>query len=178
MRNAVALLSSSATLVTERTWRPCGRRYRRRCRFRHERSIDRQTYERQRDQLREQVALAEMELNDAVLDQLDLDGVLAFAEHIVTNSARLWTELDLAQRQRLQSVLFPEGLRFDGERFGTAVTCLAFKRLDGTGESNSGMASPPPIVGDVETPKSGRMQRVGSPVRTARVVTVMLRRAA
>jgi hypothetical protein len=68
---------------------------------------------------------------------------LAFAEHIVTNSPRLWTELDLAQRQRLQSVLSPKRLRFDGERFGTAVTCLAFKRLDGTGESNSGMASPP-----------------------------------
>ena len=48
--------------------------------FLHERSIDRQTYERQRDQLREQVALAEIELNDAVLDQLDIDGVLAFAE--------------------------------------------------------------------------------------------------
>jgi len=31
--------------------------------FLHERSIDRETYERQRDQRREQVALAEMELN-------------------------------------------------------------------------------------------------------------------
>jgi hypothetical protein len=110
--------------------------------FLHERSIDRETYERQRDQLREQVALAEMELNDAVLDQLDIDGVLAFGEHVVTNSARLWTELDLAQRQRLQSVLFPEGLRFDGKRFGTAVTCLAFKKLDGSGGSSAGMASP------------------------------------
>jgi hypothetical protein len=29
-------------------------------------------------------------------------------------------ELDLDQRQRLQQVLFPEGLRFDGEQFGTA----------------------------------------------------------
>jgi hypothetical protein len=77
-----------------------------------------------------------MELNDAVLDQLDIDGVLAFAEHVVTNSARLWTELELVQKQRLQQVLFPEGLRFDGERFGTAVTCLAFKKLDGNGGSN------------------------------------------
>ena len=111
--------------------------------FLHERSIDRQTYERQRDQLRQQVALAEMKLNDAVLDQLDIDGVLAFAEHVVTNSARLWTELELVQKQRLQQVLFPEGLRFDGERFGTAVTCLAFKKLDGNGGSNSGVASPP-----------------------------------
>jgi ribosomal protein L20 len=49
--------------------------------FVHECSIDRQTHERQRDQLREQLALAEIELNDAVLDQLDIEGVLAFAEH-------------------------------------------------------------------------------------------------
>jgi site-specific DNA recombinase len=110
--------------------------------FLHERSIDRQTYERQRDQLREQLALAEIELNDAVLDQLDIDGVLAFAEHVVTNAARVWIELDLVQKQRLQQTLFPEGLRFDGEKFGTAATCLAFKKLDGSGGSNSGMASP------------------------------------
>jgi len=114
--------------------------------FLHERSIDRQTYERQKDQLREQLALAEIELNDAVLDQLDIDGVLAFAEHVVTNAARLWIELDLVQKQRLQQTLFPEGLRFVGEKFGTAATCLAFKKLDGSGGSNSGMASPPGFV--------------------------------
>jgi hypothetical protein len=114
--------------------------------FLHERSIDRQTYERQRDQVREQLALAEIELNDAVLDQLDIDGVLAFAEHVVTNAARLWIELDLVQKQRLQQTLFPEGLRFDGEKFGTAATCLAFKKLDGSGGSNSGMASPTGFV--------------------------------
>ena len=37
-----------------------------------------------------------------------------------------------AQKQRLQQVLFPEGLRFDGDEFGTAVTCLAFTKLDET----------------------------------------------
>ena len=42
--------------------------------FLHERSIDRQTYERQRDKLREQLSLAEMELSDAVLDDLDVGG--------------------------------------------------------------------------------------------------------
>ena len=83
-----------------------------------------------------------MELNEAVLDQLDIDGVLAFAEHVVTNSARLWIELDLVHKQSLQQVLFPEGLRFDGERFGTAVTCLAFKKLERNRVTNSGMASP------------------------------------
>jgi len=71
---------------------------------------------------------------------------LAFAEHVVTNAARLWIELDLVQKQRLQQTLFPEGLRFVGEKFGTAATCLAFKKFDGSGGSNSGMASPPGFV--------------------------------
>jgi hypothetical protein len=104
---------------------------------------DPQTYERQRDQLREQLALAEMELSEAVLSQLDVEGVLAFAEHVLTNAARLLMELGLDQKQQLQQALFPEGLRFDGEEFGTAVTCLAFKQLDENGKPKSGVASPP-----------------------------------
>jgi hypothetical protein len=83
------------------------------------------------DQLRELVALAEIELSEMVIEQLDIDSVLAFAEHVVTNAARLWMELDLVQKRRLQQILFPEELRFDGEKFGTAVTCLPFKKLDG-----------------------------------------------
>jgi hypothetical protein len=59
---------------------------------------------------------------------------LAFAEHVVTNAARLWIELGLEDRQRLQQALFPEGLSFDGEKFGTAVTCLAFKKLEKVGD--------------------------------------------
>jgi site-specific DNA recombinase len=110
--------------------------------FLHERSIDRQSYERQRDQLREHLALAEMELSAATEKQLDVEGALAFAEHLLTNAARLWMELGLDQKQQLQQVLFPEGLRFDGEKFGTAVTCLAFKQLAENGEPRSEVASP------------------------------------
>jgi hypothetical protein len=66
-------------------------------------------------------------------------------------------ELDLVRKQRLQQVLFPEGLRFDGEKFATAATCLAFKKLGANGGPESGMASPTgdsatylelPLVGD------------------------------
>jgi site-specific DNA recombinase len=110
--------------------------------FLHERSIDRQTYERQRDQLREQLTISEMELSDAVVDQLDVEGILGFAEQVLVNASRLWTEVELDQKQQLQQVLFPQGLKFDGHEFGTAVTCLAFRQLDGNGESKSEMASP------------------------------------
>ena len=51
-----------------------------------------------------------------------MEGALAFSEHLMMNAARLWLEASLEQKQRLQEVLFPNGLWFDGERFGTVVT--------------------------------------------------------
>ena len=63
-----------------------------------------------------------MELSDAVLDDLDVEGVLGFAEHVLTNAARLWAELGIDGKQELQQALFPQGLFFDGQEFGTAVT--------------------------------------------------------
>lgn len=99
-------------------------------------------YERQRDQLREQLAVAEIELSAATENQLDIEGALAFAEHLLTNAARLWSELGLGAKQQLQGVLFPEGVTFDGKTFGTAVTCLAFKQLREETQTGLELASP------------------------------------
>jgi hypothetical protein len=110
--------------------------------FIHDKRIDRDTYERQRDRLREDIANAEMECGDAKLEELDVQGVLAFAEHALTNASRLWVDASLDQKQRFQSVMFPDGLRFDGESFGTAVTCLAFSQLPETKVVENSVASP------------------------------------
>jgi hypothetical protein len=111
--------------------------------FLDERSIDRQTYEYQRDKRREQLSLVEMELGDAVLDDLDVEGVLGFAAHVLTNAARLWAELGIDGKQELQQALFPEGVSFDGEEFGTAVTSLAFNNLEVIRRTETNLASPP-----------------------------------
>ena len=105
-------------------------------------SIDRATYERQRDLIRENVALATLEVDDAKLDEIDVEGLLGFAEFILSNAARLWSESTHEQRQRLQRVLFPEGLRFKDGRFGTAVTCLAFTKLQPISSQENALASP------------------------------------
>ena len=58
------------------------------------------------------------------------EGVLGFAEHILTNAARLWVELGIDGKQDLQQVLSPQGLSFDRQEFGTAVTSLTFKHCE------------------------------------------------
>jgi hypothetical protein len=69
--------------------------------FLYKREIDQPTYERQRDKLREDIALVRIELEDAKLDEIDLEGVLGFAEHVLTNAARLWMEAAPEQKTRL-----------------------------------------------------------------------------
>ena len=44
----------------------------------------------------------------------------------------LGLEAGLDQRQRLQKLLFPEGLVFDGREFRTPLTCPFFMNLEGT----------------------------------------------
>jgi site-specific DNA recombinase len=110
--------------------------------FLFKKQIDSQTYERQRDKLREDVALARIELEGARLDEIDVEGILGFAEHVLGNAAALWMNASPELRQRLQRVFFPEGLRFTDGKIGTAVTCFAFKQMAAIRNGNSSLASP------------------------------------
>jgi hypothetical protein len=107
-----------------------------------EKRIDQATYERQRDKLREESTLLEIELHGTRVDELDVEGLPAFAEEILTHASRLWFEAVPEQKARLQRVFFPEGISFDGKAFGTAVTCLAFSDLQEIPDRKNGLASP------------------------------------
>lgn len=84
--------------------------------------IDQQTYKEQLDKLSEGMALAEMDLHEQRTEELDLEAVLDFVERVALNASRLWLEADLQQRQRLQSLLFPEGLEVTGTEARAPVT--------------------------------------------------------
>lgn len=86
-------------------------------------TIDQQTYGRQRDKLREQQALARMDRHASELDHLDVEAILSFAEAVLPSAAKMWVQASLDQRQRLQRVLFADGLRCRGNRlYRTAAT--------------------------------------------------------
>jgi DNA invertase Pin-like site-specific DNA recombinase len=107
-----------------------------------EKRVDAITYDRQRDKLREDIALVRMELEQARLDEIDVEGLLDFAEHVLNNAAHLWLDAPPELKRRLQTVIFPEGLRFRDGKIGTATTCLAFSQLQGIDADREGLASP------------------------------------
>jgi hypothetical protein len=64
------------------------------------------------------------------VDELDVEGILAFAERILPRASDLWVQASLDDKQRLQQLFFPEGVAFDGNRFNrTAAAAPLFKYL-------------------------------------------------
>jgi site-specific DNA recombinase len=99
--------------------------------FLFERSIDIDTYDRHRDKLREELTLAQMDRHSWELEEMDVEGILAFAERVLPSASNLWVQSSLGQKQRLQQVFFPEGVRFDGKRLvGTGTTLPVFNYLN------------------------------------------------
>lgn len=93
-------------------------------------SIDATSYERQRDRLREELTLAQIDHHTDAVDLLDVQGILAFAERVLPSASDLWVQASLDYKQRLQQLFFPEGIAYDGIRFNrTAVTAPLFNYL-------------------------------------------------
>ncbi len=98
----------------------------------YEGAIDKETCQSHMARVEEELTLAKIDRHEAEIDESDIEGTLAFAEHLVTHSSRLWIEAALDQRQRLQKLFCPEGLSFDGPEFRTPLACPFFMNIEGT----------------------------------------------
>jgi hypothetical protein len=63
--------------------------------------IDSQSYERQRDRLREELTLAQIDHHAEATDELDVQGILAFAERMLPRESDLRVQASLDYKQRL-----------------------------------------------------------------------------
>ena len=104
--------------------------------------IEKAIFDDQLGRLREEITVTEMDLHQLHIEELDIESLLDFSHYVLINAPRLWTEASLDQKQRLQKVLFPEGLTFCEETFGTTKTSLIFNLLEAQEVPKANMASP------------------------------------
>ena len=110
--------------------------------FLYEKAIDREIYDSQLDKLNQKIALVQAEMLDQNCEQIDVEQVVMFSESILLSAARVWQEFPLDQKQRFQQVLFPQGLQFASDSFGTAETSIVFNYLDLKEQTKASLASP------------------------------------
>ena len=104
--------------------------------------IDQDGYKEQIARLSLEIDEVKQQLRATEFEHIELEGVLAFAEKIVKRPSRLWVESSLGQRQRLQETLFPNGISFDGEQFGTDSTSLFFSLIGKVSSQDYDLVSP------------------------------------
>ena len=108
------------------------------------RGPDIDVYDRHSEKLRQDLTLVRIDRHASEIDELDVEGILAFAERILPRAADLWVQSSLDQRQQFQQLFFPEGIAFDGDDFvRTAVTAPAFSYLQPVAVGNEGVVGPP-----------------------------------
>jgi site-specific DNA recombinase len=111
----------------------------------YQRSIDAETYQSMRAKLAEELTLAEMELRDAQAEEIEIEAVLDFAEMVLLNASNLWKSAPSEQKQRMQQVLFPEGVNYSEGKYRTAVTCLLFNGMGTKTVKKEGLVALPGI---------------------------------
>ena len=109
--------------------------------FVYQHSIEKSIYQEQLELIDDDIALAQLDVHDAKLEELDIEAALNYATSALQNAAKFWIQCSSDQKQNFQRVLFPEGLVFDGESYRTAPTCIAFNYLQGISEGKSSLAS-------------------------------------
>lgn len=77
----------------------------------------------------EQVTIEEIERSELRQQETKIDHLLALADNVLSNVALLWFEAPFEHKLRFQSLVFPEGFYFDGERIGTATLGLPFSLI-------------------------------------------------
>jgi site-specific DNA recombinase len=98
--------------------------------FVYQRAIDPSTYQEQLDKLNEGIALGEINERDARIEETDVQAAVSYGEFVLLSAPRLWAQLSLEQKQRLQQVIFPRGVQFEDGVYRTAETSMVFFELE------------------------------------------------
>ena len=75
-----------------------------------------------KEALEQDILALELRINDARQDEIEIEELLEFAENLLVDAAATWNRSGLEIRQRLQQVLFPQGVTYQDGIYRTGVT--------------------------------------------------------
>lgn len=105
--------------------------------------IDQETFMDKKSEIQAQICLSKCEKHDEQLESRDIEAALASAEHVLEDAWNLWRRLPLAEKKRLNDLLFPEGIECTKNgRLRTPSTNAAIEVCDRLAAGDSPMAPP------------------------------------
>lgn len=102
-------------------------------------AITEDDYAEMREALNSEMAVVELNLSRARVDEIEIDKVLDFAENLLLNPASVWLQSSLEQKQRLRQGVFPARCRIHGWRLSNSRDQLPFQGLGRACRSRKGI---------------------------------------
>jgi hypothetical protein len=102
-------------------------------------------YRQMKEALEQEVLTLEMKVNEAKQDEIEIKQLLDFSENLLLNAAGTWSDSGLEARQRLQQILFPQGVSYAGGSYRTTATNPLFNLLQEEIEDRSVLVALPGI---------------------------------
>jgi site-specific DNA recombinase len=97
----------------------------------YEETIDHDTYRQQLDRLGRELTEAQVALDEMEVEDLDVPGLLDFADEVLADAAQTWTNAPPDTKRRFEQALYPDGVVYDpDEAFRTVPTPLVFRPLE------------------------------------------------
>ena len=113
--------------------------------FIYRNAIGEDDYRQMKEALEQDILTLEMKVNEARQEEIEIEELLDFAENLLLNAAGTWNQSGLEQKQRLQQVLFPEGVAYSDGIYQTTTTSPMFNMLEITEEQKEGLVALPGI---------------------------------
>jgi site-specific DNA recombinase len=96
----------------------------------YQQTITRSEFEEMRVPLDTELIALEERLRQARVSEVEIEKVLSFAEDLLLNIAGVWERFSLDQKQRLQEVLFPNGVEYQDGVYRTQQMSFLFRGLE------------------------------------------------
>jgi site-specific DNA recombinase len=109
----------------------------------YDQSIDEDTYSSENQRLEDEAIAATSKLQPEPVSSKALDESLLFAESILEDIPGYWNQLETQLRPSFLRVVYPEGLAFGDDGFGTAETPVFFTRTGVTSSTTDGLVGLP-----------------------------------
>jgi hypothetical protein len=105
--------------------------------------ISQHVYQSRLTKLEDDLALAARAAQDAVVDHIEIEAVITYAQRLLGDCSSLWQDGTAEDRVRFQAIIFPDGLEYSPQTgFGTHTSCSVFEPLQSLLATESTLVSP------------------------------------
>ena len=88
-------------------------------------------YKEQDEVIKSKIIVKKVQISEGSMQKLDIDIICSFAKHFLQNLAQTWKNANLETKQRLQEIIFPEGVFYCFPGFRTVTLSCLFEIFRG-----------------------------------------------